>query len=134
MSTKTTLKQCLGIDVSMKKIDCCLSFYMEDLKIKVASTAGFENNHKGFLKLQDWINRKKHDSINLFVNMEATGTYHEEAAYFLFDQEYLVSVIQPTKGKQYARSLDEKNKTDKIDAKMLSRMGLERELFSMEPA
>ncbi|SEB22493.1 IS110 family RNA-guided transposase [Pedobacter hartonius] len=129
MSTKTTLKQCLGIDVSMKKIDCCLSFYTVDLKIKVVSTVGFENHDKGFLKLQEWIDKKKDDSINLMVNMEATGTYHEEAAYFLYDQGYNVSVIQPTKGKQYARSLDEKNKTDKIDAKMLSRMGLERELF-----
>jgi transposase len=41
---------------------------------------------------------------------------------------YRLSVIQPTKGKQYAKSLDEKNKTDKIDAGMLARMGLEREL------
>ncbi|QTE60282.1 hypothetical protein [Mucilaginibacter rubeus] len=40
-----------------------------------------------------------------------------------------MSVIQPTKGKQYAKSLDEKNKTDKIDAGMLARMGLERDLM-----
>jgi transposase len=33
-------------------------------------------------------------------------------------------VIQPAKGKQYARRLDEKNMTDKIDAAMLARMGL----------
>ena len=43
MSKKVTLKQCLGIDVSMKKIDCCLSFYSEDLKVKVVATSGFEN-------------------------------------------------------------------------------------------
>lgn len=128
MSTKRTLKQCLGIDVSMKKIDCCLSFYTEDLKIKVVSSTSFENSNKGFVKLQDWINRKQDNTISLFVNMEATGVYHEEAAYFLADQGYQLSVIQPTKGKQFARSLDEKNKTDKIDAAMLARMGLEREL------
>ncbi|TCC99134.1 IS110 family transposase [Pedobacter hiemivivus] len=60
--------------------------------------------------------------------MEATDVYHEEATYFLADLGYKLSVIQPTKGKQYAKSLDEKNKTDKIDAAMLARMGLEREL------
>jgi len=129
MSKKVTLKQCLGIDVSMKKIDCCLSFYTEDLKIKVVATSGYENNPDGFVKLREWLNRKQDNSLALHVNMEATGTYHEEAAYFLAGVGYRLSVIQPTKGKQYAKSLDEKNKTDKIDAGMLARMGLERELM-----
>jgi len=129
MSKKATLKQCLGIDVSMKKIDCCLSFYTEDLKIKVVATSGFENGPEGFVKLREWLNRKQDNGLALYVNMEATGTYHEEAAYFLAGVGYRLSVIQPTKGKQYAKSLDEKNKTDKIDAGMLARMGLERELM-----
>ncbi|QTE50805.1 transposase [Mucilaginibacter rubeus] len=129
MSKKVTLKQCLGIDVSMKKIDCCLSFYTEDLKIKVVATSGYENNPDGFVKLREWLNRKQDNSLALHVNMEATGTYHEEAAYFLAGVGYRLSVIQPTKGKQYAKSLDEKNKTDKIDAGMLARMGLERDLM-----
>ena len=129
MSKKVTLKQCMGIDVSMKKIDCCLSFYTEDLKIKVVATSGFENNPDGFVKLRERLNRKHDNGLALHVNMEATGTYHEEAAYFLAGVGYRLSVIQPTKGKQYAKSLDEKNKTDKIDAGMLARMGLERELM-----
>ncbi|SDF82944.1 Transposase [Mucilaginibacter pineti] len=129
MSKKVTLKQCLGIDVSMKKIDCCLSFYTEELKIKVVATSGFENSPEGFIKLREWLNRKQDNALALHVNMEATGTYHEEAAYFLAGVGYRLSVIQPTKGKQYAKSLDEKNKTDKIDAGMLARMGLERELL-----
>jgi transposase len=128
MSKKATLKQCLGIDLSMKKIDCCLSFYTEDLKIKVVATSGFENSPDGFIKLREWLNRKQDNGLALYVNMEATGTYHEEAAYFISGVGYRLSVIQPTKGKQYAKSLDEKNKTDKIDAGMLARMGLEREL------
>ena len=128
MSKKANLKQCLGIDVSMKKVDCCLSFYTAELKVKVVATSGFENSPDGFVKLSEWLNRKQDNSLALHVNMEATGTYHEEAAYFLAGMDYRLSVIQPTKGKQYAKSLDEKNKTDKIDAGMLARMGLEREL------
>jgi transposase len=128
MSKKATLKQCLGIDVSMKKIDCCLSFYTEELKVKVVSTSTFDNNPAGFVKLREWLNKKQDNGLVIYVNMEATGTYHEEAAYFLAGIGYRLSVIQPAKGKQYARSLDEKNKTDKIDAAMLARMGLEREL------
>jgi transposase len=128
MTKKTTLKQCLGIDVSMKKIDCCLSFYTGELKIKVVATSSFDNNAAGFVKLREWLGRKQDNGLPLYVNMEATGTYHEEAAYFLAGVGYRLSIIQPTKGKQYAKSLDEKNKTDKIDAGMLARMGLEREL------
>ena len=128
MNKKATLKQCLGIDVSMKKIDCCLSFYTQELKVKVVATSGFENNPDGFIKLREWLNRKQDNGLALHINMEATGTYHEEAAYFLAGVGYPLSVIQPGKGKQYAKSLDEKNKTDKIDAGMLARMGLEREL------
>lgn len=128
MSTKPVLKQCLGIDVSMKKIDCCLSFYTQELKVKVISSGSFENGPKGFLKLLEWISKKRSSCVDLQINMEATGVYHEEAAYFFYDQGHRLSVIQPAKGKQYAKSLDEKNKTDRIDAAMLARMGLERDL------
>lgn len=128
MSKKTTLKQCLGIDVSMKKIDCCLSLLTEELKVKVVASRSFDNTQKGFTQLEEWISKKKEATLVLYINMEATGTYHEEVSYFLSDLGYSLSIIQPLKGKQYAKSLDEKNKTDKIDALMLARMGLERQL------
>ena len=128
MNTKTILKQCVGIDVSMKKVDCCLAVYTQGLQGKVVSTSKFENNGKGLLKLRQWIEKKSDKTVYLHVNMEATGVYHEEAAYFLSDLGFKLSIIQPAKGKQYARSLDEKNKTDRIDAIMLARMGLERDL------
>lgn len=128
MNKKTALKQCLGIDVSMKKIDCCLSLLTEELKIKVVASRSFDNSQKGFTQLGEWLIKKKEAALVLYINMEATGTYHEEVAYFLSYLGYSLSIIQPSKGKQYAKSLDEKNKTDKIDALMLSRMGLERQL------
>ncbi|MDQ6527661.1 IS110 family transposase [Flavobacterium sp. LHD-85] len=130
MSKKAILKQCLGIDVSMKKIDCCLSFFTDELKVKAVASRVFDNNRSGFVKLGEWLDKKKEEYLVMYVNMEATGTYHEEAAYFLSDVGYSLSIIQPAKGKQYAKSLDEKNKTDKSDASMLARMGLERQLTS----
>ncbi|QTE48106.1 hypothetical protein J3L21_21455 [Mucilaginibacter rubeus] len=83
MSKKVTLKQCLGIDVSMKKIDCCLSFYTEDLKIKVVATSGYENNPDGFVKLREWLNRKQDNSLALHVNMEATTPTMKKPPIFL---------------------------------------------------
>jgi hypothetical protein len=82
MSTKTILKQCLGIDVSMKKIDCCLSVYTQALQIKVISTSKFDNNDKGLPKLQQWIEKKMDQTLCLHVCMEATGVYHEDGLTF----------------------------------------------------
>ena len=58
MSTKTILKQCLGIDVSMKKVDCCMAVYTQGLQVKVIATSKFDNSNKGLLKLQQWIDKK----------------------------------------------------------------------------
>jgi transposase len=60
--------------------------------------------------------------------MEATGVYYENLAYFLLEKEEHVSVLLPNKSKSFARSLDIKTKTDKVDAAMLCRIGLERVL------
>ena len=98
------------------------------MQIKVIASTKVENNHQGYCKLDEWIKKKRRAELDVFINMEATGVYHEEAAYYLNRSGYLLSVVQPTKGKQYAKSLDAKSKTDKIDARMLAQMGLERNL------
>ncbi|MEZ4954321.1 MAG: hypothetical protein R2825_12210 [Saprospiraceae bacterium] len=41
---------------------------------------------------------------------------------------YRISVVLPNMSKAYAKSLNLKSKTDKIDANMLGRMGLEQDL------
>jgi len=65
--------------------------------------------------------------------MEPTGVYHERLSYFLNDMEQLVHIVLGNKAKKYAESLDVNSKTDKLDSKALSRMGVERVLELWNP-
>jgi len=65
--------------------------------------------------------------------MEATGIYYEHFVWFLHERGYAVSVILPTKAKRYLQAIGNKSKNDKIDAKGLSRMGLEQKLPLWQP-
>jgi transposase len=65
--------------------------------------------------------------------MEATGVYYEGLAFFLYEQSYNLHVVLPNYVKKYAESLGIKSKTDKLDAKTLAQMGLERELRLWQP-
>lgn len=58
--------------------------------------------------------------------MEATGVYYESIAYHLNAIKQTVHVVLPNTSKHYFLSLNIKTKTDKIDAKVLSRFGVER--------
>jgi Transposase and inactivated derivatives len=64
---------------------------------------------------------------------EATGVYYEQLAHFLFQQGYQVAVILPNKIRNYAKSLESKSKTDPLDAAVITRFGLERQLNLWTP-
>ncbi|TAG85220.1 MAG: IS110 family transposase [Bacteroidetes bacterium] len=54
--------------------------------------------------------------------MEATGIYHENLAWKLFNLDFKVIIVLPNKAKKYLQSLGLKSKNDKIDAQGLSNM------------
>ncbi len=66
--------------------------------------------------------------MELHFTMEATGVYYENLAYFLIERTRNVYVLLPIVAKKYFDSLNTKSKTDKIDSKLLARLGLERKL------
>ena len=65
--------------------------------------------------------------------MEATGSYYENLAYFLFLNNHKLSVVLPNKVRNYAKSLESKSKTDQIDSAAITRFGLERKLKAWSP-
>jgi transposase len=65
--------------------------------------------------------------------MEATGVYYEQLAHFLHSHGYHVAVILPNKIRNYAKSLESKSKTDPLDAAVITRFGLERQLSIWTP-
>lgn len=122
------IKQNVGIDISKDTLAVCMIWLYEDLTIKVKGTRSFSNNQRGFRELYEWVLSKQNTGIKISYTMESTGVYYENLAYFLHDQKEVVHVVLPIRAKRYAESLVIKSKTDKLDAKSLGRMGVERNL------
>lgn len=118
------VRSVVGIDISKDNFHVCLKQASDRVVIK--GSRSFENNLSGFRSLLDWCKNKiKEDSKLLFI-MEATGVYHENLTYFLYENEVSVAVVLANKIKHFAKSLNIKTKTDKADASMIADYGLER--------
>jgi len=75
----------LGIDVAESKFDIAL---LRNGKFKSKS---FENKQSGFESLVVWL--KQHDVVALHACLEATGSYGDALARFLFEVGHIVSVV-----------------------------------------
>lgn len=135
---RQVIKQNVGVDIS--KADFQTFFYQSVLEKnqvsnRVKGSKKFKNTLAGFTKFLVWIESKRSKDIEVRITMEATGVYYEQLVYFLSDRKeaYHVSVVLPNKSKAYFKSHNEKSKTDKIDAKLLGLMGLERDLDKWQP-
>ena len=127
------LKYSVGLDVSSKKINACFSIIDEKQKVVFKSSTVICNTLKGFLVLEEWISKHKKEVIPLVICMEATGIYHENCAYYLYEKGFDVSIILPNKAKKYLEAIGLKSKNDSIDARGLSQMGAEQCLELWEP-
>jgi transposase len=127
------LKYSVGLDVSSKKVDACISVIDQRQKVVVKSSTQISNTKKGFENLEQWVLKHKKEDIPVVVCMEATGIYHENCACYLFEKGFQVSIILPNKAKKYLEALGLKSKNDSIDAKGLSQMGAEQCLEKWQP-
>lgn len=125
---------CVGIDVASEKFDAVFKESAEG-RTKIKGSRKFTNDGKGFEELLRWSKKRKKDKNELLFVMEATGVYHENLCYFLYGQDEEVKVVLPQKVKYYAKSLNIKTKTDKVDAGIIAGIGLERsqKLRSWQP-
>ena len=128
------IKYSLGLDISVKNFDACLSVIDVSQKVSVKNTCKFSNTLKGFQDLVIWLEKNhKQKEIPLVILMEATGVYYENCALFLANLGFNVSVILPNKAKKYFQALGLKSKNDQVDAQALSRMGAEQSLTFWQP-
>lgn len=109
----------VGIDVSKEKLDVALLREGGKFRDKVIA-----NTRKGFHELLVWL--AKQGVTRARICMEATGAYWEELAEFLVDAGFEVSVVNPVLVRKYSESLGERNKTDRIDARVIARFCAER--------
>jgi transposase len=127
------VKQVVGIDVAKDTLAVCYGFKVQDQSCSYSKSCSFSNDEKGFVKILMWLDELVEVNSAIGFVMEATGVYYENLAYFLSHHGKNVHVLLPNKTKHFARSLDIKTKTDEIDAKMLAKVGLERELTKWQP-
>ena len=123
----------IGIDVSKDKLDCLWLRNIETSKVK---TKIFTNNVDGHNALHAWIINNIADTTDhIQITIEATGIYHESLAYHLFDKGYQLSVVNPARPRNFAKSLGVNHKNDKKDSYVLALYGCRAApaLWSPEP-
>jgi transposase len=101
-----------GIDISKDKFDVALIAQGKTLSQE------FSNDNKGFKMLVAWFKRYE---VQPHACMEATGVYGVPLATFLFEKKIPVSVVNPARIKGFSQSELSRNKTDKVDAKIIAR-------------
>jgi transposase len=102
----------LGIDVSKRTLDVALIFEARTL------CKQFKNSTDGFRSLADWLASLEIKQVH--ACLEATGIYGEAVALFLHECGHLVSVVNPLRIKGYAQSNMQRNKTDRLDARIIA--------------
>lgn len=119
-------KQCIGIDISKDSFTACFCLLHQNEKLQFNEVKKFKNVKTGFNQLLRWAKKVKDSDLQISFLMEATGVYYENLAYHLININQQVHVVLTNTYKHYFTSLNIKTKTDELDAKVLSRFGVER--------
>jgi transposase len=123
----------IGVDISKDDFHVCAKERALDGRVKIKGSRSFSNDFKGFTELTTWVQKRIKTDCTLKYVMEATGTYYENLAYYLYELDNQVFVELANKIKYFAKSLNLKTKTDKVDAAIIAEIGIERELVAWIP-
>jgi transposase len=99
----------VGIDVAKASLQVCV------LSNPVQQQP-FSNTKAGWKALDRYLSQWD----EVWVVMEATGTYGDGLTHYLFEAHYRVSVINPARIKAYGKSQMTRHKTDAIDAHLIA--------------
>ena len=109
----------IGVDVSKKTLEIAI---LEKATQKVVGTKSFSNAPKGFSEMILYVASKTKRCISTVV-LESTGVYHENFVDYCYEVGWAVSVVLPTKIKNFTKVENIKTKNDKVDAKIIARYG-----------
>lgn len=118
--------QAAGIDVSKDKLDVELVDEQQPSKSVQVS-----NDKAGWAALNKWLSKQA--AAGCRVCLEATGRYSEGVAQSLYEAGYTVFVVNPARIRGYATSQLRRNKTDKLDAKLIAHFCRTQELEAWTP-
>jgi transposase len=102
----------LGIDISKADFHGCL------IQGKRQAKNSFPNAAAGYRRLQRWLRNRGCTKVH--VCMEATGAYWMGLACALHEAGLEVSVVNPARTVNFARSQLRRTKTDRVDAEMIA--------------
>ena len=104
----------IGLDISKSLISVYIP--INDLSIEI------ENSIKDLKRLLSKLKKlyKKEFDKLIFV-YEPTGSYSDLLKKFCFDKKIRCFIVNPKQSSNFAKSMGERNKTDKVDAKLLSK-------------
>jgi transposase len=109
----------IGIDISKKTFD--LALISENASDK-AITAKFSNNHKGIVRLEQFIHKQELVKQQILFCIEHTGLYCRVLSNYLVENQYAVWLEMPV---QILRSLGiQRGKNDQVDAKRIATYAL----------
>jgi transposase len=102
----TLLRYCVGIDVSKDALQVCVSVIDTNGKITIKGSGKVANKATAFDSFLTWVDKHYKDkSLPIRYVMESTGVYHEQLAWYLFQNDWAVSVVLPNKAKHYLKSI-----------------------------
>ncbi len=117
----------LGIDVSKDTLDIALL----DSATGEIITNKVPNSIEGHQALQAWLH--DHDVFEVHVCMEATGTYGDQVARYLYAQGHSISMLNPIQAKRFSQMQLKRNNTDQVDAILLAKLCQVSDIKLWEP-
>jgi transposase len=121
----------IGADIDKRKVHCVLLLEPATGKQRSKVVA---NTPEGMHQLLAWAQKQTgQPASELQVIMEATGPYHETAAYTLYEAGATVSIVNPKQLKDYAKGIGHKAKNDGQDALALADYGANRRPRPWQP-
>lgn len=102
----------LGIDISKADFHGCL------IQGHRSTKHSFPNAPAGYRQVRSWLRNR--GCTDVHICMEATGAYWEGLATALYDAGLVVSVVNPNRTMNFARSQLRRTKTDSVDSEMIA--------------
>jgi transposase len=122
----------VGVDVSKERFEAAVAEEGDAIEVRRIVVESFARTRAGVRGFLHWIGPI---TARLAVVMEATGKYSLELATWLRAEgpELVVAIVNPAWVAAYQKSLGMRNKTDRVDARVLSLYGRERRPRPYEP-
>lgn len=104
----------IGLDISKSSISVYIPINKAELTI--------DNTPKGIRELYVKLKKLYKKTVNDLVFVyEPTGSYSSPLKHFCYEKGIKVFMINPKQSKNYAKAIGQRNKNDRVDARMLSR-------------